>query len=124
MTFNEKIDKYMKDNNITDLKQFANLVDIPYTTLRDFYKKESADNSRLSTIRKLSKYMNCTMDYLAYDEIEVPCDVDNIQTKNLMNQKCAMLFDKIGDLSPEKQQIIMNVTESVMKEIDKEIDGE
>lgn len=70
MTFNEKIDKYMFENNISNLKQFASLVDIPYTTLRDFYKKQSADNSRLDTIRKLSKYMNCTMDYLAYNEIE------------------------------------------------------
>lgn len=77
MTFNEKIDKYMKENNISDLKQFSSLVDIPYTTLRDFYKKESADNSRLATIRKLSKYMNCTMDYLAYDEIEDVKDMNN-----------------------------------------------
>ncbi len=70
MTFNEKIDKYMKDNNIPNLKKFANLANIPYTTLHDFYEKKSADNSRLSTIRKLSSFMNCSMDYLAFDEIE------------------------------------------------------
>ena len=69
MTFNEKIDKFMLENGIANLKQFANLVDIPYTTLRDFYDKQSADNSRLSTIRKLSTYMNCSMDYLSFDEI-------------------------------------------------------
>ena len=62
MTFNEKIDKFMLENNIANLKQLAKLTDIPYTTLRDFYDKQSADNSRLSTIRKLSKYMNCSMD--------------------------------------------------------------
>ncbi len=69
MTFNEKIDKYMKDNNIDNIKQLATSAGIPYTTLRDFYEKQSADNSRLSTIRKLSNYMNCSMDYLAYDNI-------------------------------------------------------
>ncbi len=69
MTFNEKIDLFMEENDIPNLKQFAILAGIPYTTLRDFYEKKSADNSRLSTIRKLSQYMNCTMDYLAYDNV-------------------------------------------------------
>lgn len=69
MTFNEKIDKFMNENNISNLKQFAKQANIPYTTLRDFYEKKSADNSRLSTIRKLSMYMQCSMDYLAYDNI-------------------------------------------------------
>ena len=76
MTFNEKIDKFMKDNNIPNLKKFALLSNIPYTTLRDFYEKKSADNSRLSTIRKLSKYMKCSMDYLAYDDID---DINEIK---------------------------------------------
>lgn len=75
MTFNEKIDKYMKMNGIPNLKQFALRADIPYTTLRDFYEKRSADNSRLSTIRKLSKYMKCSMDYLAYDDIIDPIEI-------------------------------------------------
>lgn len=68
MNFNDKVDKYMAENNIKDLKKLALLSDIPYTTLRDFYNKKSADNSRLSTIRKLSEYMNCSLDYLAFDE--------------------------------------------------------
>lgn len=67
MTFNDKIDQFMKDNNIKDLKALAIKADIPYTTLRDFYAKKSADNSRLSTIRKLSKFMNCSLDYLAFE---------------------------------------------------------
>lgn len=69
MNFNDKIDKYMEDNNIKDLKKLAGLANIPYTTLRDFYNKKSADNSRLSTIRKLSEFMNCSLDYLAFDNI-------------------------------------------------------
>ncbi len=68
MDFNEKIDLFMKENNIKDLKQLSTKADIPYTTLRDFYNKRSADNSRLSTIRKLSEYMQCSLDYLAFDE--------------------------------------------------------
>ena len=69
MTFNEKIDLFMVENNISDLKSLAKMVDIPYTTLRDIYKKKSAENSRFSTIKKLSSYIGCTLDYLAYDDI-------------------------------------------------------
>jgi hypothetical protein len=69
MTFNDKIDLYMENNNYSNLKQLAKDCEIPYTTLRDFYEKKSADNSRLSTIRKLSNLMGCTMDYLAYDDV-------------------------------------------------------
>lgn len=75
MTFNEKIDKFIAENNIPNLKQFALQAGIPYTTLRDFYDKQSADNSRMSTIRKLSKYMHCSMDYLAYDDITDKNDI-------------------------------------------------
>ena len=89
MTFNEKIDKYMKVNEIPNLRQFALQADIPYTTLRDFYEKHSADNSRLSTIRKLSKYMKCSMDYLAYDDIlepnEIKIDGIDIDMEDLPN---------------------------------------
>ncbi len=70
MTFNEKIDKFMKEKNIPDLKNFSNLIDIPYNTIRDIYTKKGANNSRLSTIRKIAEYMKCTMDYLSFDELD------------------------------------------------------
>lgn len=69
MTFNEKIDLFMASNDISDLKSLARKVDIPYTTLRDIYKKKSAENSRFSTMKKLSTYIGCTLDYLAYDDV-------------------------------------------------------
>lgn len=82
MDFNEKIDLFMKENNIKDLKQLSAKADIPYTTLRDFYNKRSADNSRLSTIRKLSEYMQCSLDYLAFDE---NLKFDNAISVNIYN---------------------------------------
>lgn len=82
MNFNEKVDKYMRENNIKDLKKLAILSNIPYTTLRDFYNKKSADNSRLSTIRKLSEFMNCSLDYLAFDE---NMTFDNAEVTDLPN---------------------------------------
>ncbi len=105
MTFNEKIDNYMQENNISNLKQLAKLSNIPYTTLRDFYDKKSADNSRLSTIRKLSQYMNCSMDYLAYDDItmsiidntqpDLHIDIGtNVETNERNFDELELLFDK------------------------------
>lgn len=70
MSFKEKVDKFMIENNIDNVKQLAIKANIPYTTLRDFYEKKSVDNSRLSTVRKLAEYMKCTIDYLAYDDVE------------------------------------------------------
>lgn len=84
MTFNDKIDLFMEDNKYDDLKKLAIDCNIPYTTLRDFYTKKSADNSRLSTIRKLATFMNCTMDYLTYDDLTLPSQIklDNLQFDN------------------------------------------
>lgn len=106
MTFNEKIDKYMKMNNIPNLKQFALQADIPYTTLRDFYEKQSADNSRLSTIRKLSKYMKCSMDYLAYDDIldpsEIKIDGIDIDMEDTQNSDAERICRFDADFSTRK----------------------
>lgn len=152
MTFNEKIDKFIAENNIPNLKQFALQAGIPYTTLRDFYDKQSADNSRMSTIRKLSKYMHCSMDYLAYDDITdknkefnvnikvgVPESKTNLLFDYLKNNKVKykildvhgkpdeldVLFDKHKDiLTKDDKEYIKFIIEKRKKEIDKELDGE
>ena len=115
MTFNDKIDKFMKDNNYKDLKKLALDANIPYTTLKDFYDKKSADNSRLSTIRKLAKFMGCSMDYLAYDENE------NFKSNNQNFANYAILFDKVKDLPKDDLEIINNFVETRKKQIDKEL---
>lgn len=133
MTFNEKIDKFMKDNNY-NLKQLAIASDIPYTTLNDFYHKKSADNSRLSTIRKLSKFMNCSMDYLSYDEITEPNNklIENLNNINKVEEDLSgnlsildnVLYsnknkiDSVKNLPREKQEVIANAVKSVLDMID------
>ncbi|MEI3498905.1 MAG: hypothetical protein V8Q71_00015 [Bacilli bacterium] len=103
MNFNDKIDLFMKNNNYKNLKQLASECDIPYTTLRDFYEKKSADNSRLSTIRKLATFMKCSMDYLTYDDLTEPSQIkiDGLDLSNLQEidngQNCKEEFD-FGDI--------------------------
>lgn len=131
MTFNDKIDKYMKENNY-NLKQLAIASDIPYTTLNDFYNKKSADNSRLSTIRKLSKFMGCSMDYLAYDEIEdfnnSPISTDKTKIENINDlsllEQYHILFDKDSVLTEEQKKFFIDFLTEKHKEIDKKVNME
>ena len=40
MSFQEKIDRLLAENNIKNLKQLAQEIDIPYTTLWDYYSDQ------------------------------------------------------------------------------------
>ncbi len=127
MTFNDKIDLYMKNKNYNNLKQLAEASEIPYTTLRDFYEKKSADNSRLSTIRKLSNFMGCSMDYLAYDDVT---DFNGYLVDTFISPKIKqdneldnLLFSKAKELNDEEKQAILKVMNAIHKDIDKELDN-
>lgn len=123
MTFNDKIDLYMKDKKYSNLKQLAEACEIPYTTLRDFYEKKSADNSRLSTIRKLSNFMGCSMDYLAYDDItDFNGYLIEETTPNTQQvSELELLFSKNKDiLTEDDEEMIKFLIEKRKREIDKQ----
>ena len=67
MSFLAKLDKLMSDININK-SQLSKESGIPYTTIDGFYKK-GTDNIKLSTLKKLSSYFGCSLDYLADDDI-------------------------------------------------------
>lgn len=66
MNFTEKLDLLMDKKKINKAT-LARESGIPYTTIDGFYKK-GADNVKLSTLKKLCNYFNCSLDYLADDE--------------------------------------------------------
>mgnify|MGYP000027058572 FL=1 len=66
MSFTEKLDTLMAERHINK-SILSKEAEIPYTTIDGFYKKGS-DNIKLSTLRKLASYFNCTLDYLVDDE--------------------------------------------------------
>ena len=66
MSFTDKIDTLMAERHINK-SILSKEAEIPYTTIDGFYKKGS-DNIKLSTLRKLASYFNCTLDYLVDDE--------------------------------------------------------
>lgn len=74
MGLTDKLDSLMKERNINKA-ELARESGVPYTTIDGFYKKGS-DNAKLSTLKKLCSYFNCSLDYLADDNvIEEPTTV-------------------------------------------------
>lgn len=69
MTFLEKLDLLLKRNNINK-HRLSEESGIPYTTITNFYR-QSYDNIKLSTFRKLCDYFGITMDSMARDDLEI-----------------------------------------------------
>ncbi len=67
MGLTEKLDLLMKEQNINKA-ELSRASGVPYTTIDGFYKKGS-DNAKLSTLKRLCAYFNCTLDYLADDTV-------------------------------------------------------
>ena len=67
MGLTDKLDLLMKERNINKA-DLARESGVPYTTIDGFYKKGS-ENAKLSTLKKLCTYFNCTLDYLADDAV-------------------------------------------------------
>lgn len=67
MGLTDKLDILMKERKINKA-ELARESGIPYTTIDGFYKKGS-ENAKLSTLKKLCSYFNCSLDYLADDAI-------------------------------------------------------
>jgi len=86
MNFLEKLDFLMKEKGISR-SVLSKESGIPYTTIDGFYKK-GYENAKLSTIKKLSRYFNITMDELICDGL---CPVKSNQvTGNSINQNNKM----------------------------------
>lgn len=70
MSFTNKLDALMAEKGINK-SVLSKESGIPYTTIAGFYTK-GTDNVKLSTLKKLSSYLGCTIDYLANDERDKP----------------------------------------------------
>lgn len=71
-------------------------------------------------IKKICILLNVDANYLFdFDSVKKEYEKKN----NPILDKYAMLFDKMGDLSEEDQKIVLNVTESIINEIDNKLDN-
>lgn len=63
----EKINLLMKQRKLNRV-ELSRESGVPYTTIVNFYEK-GTENVKLSTLRKLADYFECSLDYLADDSI-------------------------------------------------------
>lgn len=76
MGLTDKLDMLMAKKKINKA-ELARESGIPYTTIDGFYKK-GTDNAKLSTLKKLSAYFGCSIDYLADDSISEDTSVGTL----------------------------------------------
>lgn len=107
--FAENLNYYMKINGV-DRNKLCNDLEFNYTTVREW--TNGTAYPRIDKIEMLANYFN----------IEKSDLIENREKKK-KTEELDMLFSQISDLSEEKQKVIINVTKSIMKEIDKELDG-
>lgn len=69
MTFLDKLDALMKRNNLNK-KRLSEQSGIPYSTIDSFYK-QSYNNIKLSTFKKICDFFDVTMDSMVRDELEI-----------------------------------------------------
>ena len=70
MDFLEKLNLLMKDSNLNK-NSLSKLSGIPYTTIDGWFKK-GYESMQLSTLKKLSKFFETSLDFWANDNINDP----------------------------------------------------
>ena len=106
MDFLDKLEYLMKENDIDNLNELSAKSNIPYTTLKGFYTR-GTDKIQKSTLKKLSSFFNCTLDYLVCDDVIEPSKhfAPGQEYKELYKIKRALkeagFLDKNEELSDE-----------------------
>ena len=79
MTFLEKVNFLLEKEGLNK-RQLSIKADIPYTTIDGWYKR-GYENITLSTLKKLCRFFDVSMDSMIYDELEIqPYDPERIFT--------------------------------------------
>ena len=91
MGLTDKLDLLMKERKINKA-ELARASGVPYTTIDGFYKKGS-ENSKLSTLKKLCAYFNCSLDYLADNDIKKAGE--NMTIQEQMGQRIKRLREEL-----------------------------
>ena len=84
MKLTEKLDVLMEERKLNKAELSRN-TRVPYTTIASLYEK-GYDNIKLSTLKRLARYLDCSIDYLADDNIN-----DRYYMSNISNKETRML---------------------------------
>lgn len=117
MSFTDKLNLLMKERGLNK-SQLSAESGIPYTTIDGFYKKGS-DNIKLSTLRKLATFFDCSLDYLVDDGVEndkVDDTVLAVAERLHKSPGLRMVFDATEDVTEEA----LEATAEMLKQMKKD----
>ncbi len=78
---------YLKEiNNIKTIKSLAEMINIPYTTLKDITDGITT-NIRLETGKKICDFFDLTLDELFRNEIDLPEFIENDNKNSILKMK-------------------------------------
>ncbi len=114
MDFIEKLEALMKSKGIDNLNELSLQSKIPYTTLKGFYTRGTEKIQR-TTLNKLADFFECTLDYLACDDVLDPSKhfAPGEEYKELYKIERALnnagFLDDDGSLSDERLNNMIDV---------------
>lgn len=100
MNFLEKLDYLMEKRSINKSK-LSKMSGVPYTTIDGFYKK-GYENTKLSTIRKLSEALNVSLDYL-FDETPDEESPSAVETTTIFPAQLTRITEIYNMMNPAGQ---------------------
>lgn len=117
----KKIEYLMAKKGVTSKADLAKQADIPYTTVIGLWEK-GVDNTKRSTLLKLSKFFGVTLDYLANDDRNENegFGVDDLVELFHKNEKIAILFSRSAKLKPQDLDIVLKMVERMDEEDENE----
>lgn len=99
MTFCEKVVKEIEERGIKK-SELAQAIGIPYTTLDSMLRRNS-ENVNISIVYKIAKFLNVSVNYLAFDEIDDKNSGVSDEVEDLQN-----IIQKIKRLNSTGQKIL------------------
>ena len=110
MKITDKLDILMSEKKI-NRADLARNSDVPYTTIVSLYEK-GYDNVKLSTLKKIAQYLDCSIDYLADDNVNDRYLVTHISEKDL---KRAELYEKARSSDDPALKALIDALDKILK---------
>lgn len=99
MDFTEKLNRILSEKGISK-PRLAKMSGIPYSTIMSFFDvTKGTENIKLSTLKKLSKTLNVSLDYLADDDIEEIEEPHTSLSKYIATDDSMAPLLNIGDIA-------------------------
>ena len=91
----DKLDMLMGERGINRM-ELSKRAHVPYTTIVSLYEK-GYDNIKLSTLKKLSIFFHCSLDYLADDNINDRYFINSMSASESRMQKAYLKLKNSDD---------------------------